>query len=97
MLPDIKFRNIIYFFVIGIFIQSCTLYEHPTVVDAELPGDKELTCAELKNSFAEASRYVQEAENTKGVTSDRAKRTLLLPFLMSGNIKMQMKQFMLQI
>jgi len=73
--------------VLFISFQSCTLYEKPTVTDIKLPGDDELSCAELKNSFAEAGRFVQEAENYKGLTFERFKRTFFVPFLISGNYK----------
>jgi len=56
------------------FLSSCA---KPTVVDSIMPGDEELNCGQLKNSVAEAQRFIKDAEGVKGGTGDNWARGLL--------------------
>jgi hypothetical protein len=56
------------------FLNSCA---KPTVVDSIMPGDEELNCGQLKNSVAEAQRFIKDAEGVKGGTGDNWARGLL--------------------
>ena len=49
----------------------------PTVVDVLMPGDEELNCGQLKNAYAEAERFKEEAKGEKGVTRGNTARALL--------------------
>ena len=61
--------------VLGLTIlSSCA---KPTVVDTIMPGDEELSCGQLKNSVAEAQRFIREAESVKGGTGGNITRGLL--------------------
>ena len=42
-----------------------------------MPGDEELNCGQLKNSVAEAQRFIKDAESVKGGTGDNWARGLL--------------------
>ena len=55
------------------FLNSCA---KPTVVDSIMPGDEELNCGQLKNSVAEAQRFIKDAEGVKGGTGDNWARGL---------------------
>ena len=57
-----------------VFLNSCA---KPTVVDSIMPGDEELNCGQLKNSVAEAQRFIRDAESVKGGTGDNWARGLL--------------------
>ena len=57
-----------------VFLNSCA---KPTVVDSIMPGDEELNCGQLKNSVAEAQRFIRDAESIKGGTGDNWARGLL--------------------
>ena len=57
-----------------VFLNSCA---KPTVVDTIMPGDEELNCGQLKNSVAEAQRFIRDAESVKGGTGDNWARGLL--------------------
>ena len=56
-----------------VFLNSCA---KPTVVDSIMPGDEELNCGQLKNSVAEAQRFIKDAESVKGGTGDNWARGL---------------------
>ena len=49
----------------------------PTVVDVLMPGDEELNCGQLKNAYAEAERFKEEAKGEKGITGGNTARALL--------------------
>ena len=49
----------------------------PTVVEVLMPGDEELNCGQLKNAYAEAERFKEEAKGEKGVTGGNTARALL--------------------
>ena len=49
----------------------------PTVVEVVMPGDEELNCGQLKNAYAEAERFKEEAKGEKGVTGSNTARALL--------------------
>ena len=49
----------------------------PTVVEVVMPGDEELNCGQLKNAYAEAERFKEEAQGEKGVTGGNTARALL--------------------
>lgn len=51
----------------------------PTVVDVVMPGDTELTCAQLKNEVVRTDTYIQQAKNEKGVTGGNVLRGLVFP------------------
>ena len=42
-----------------------------------MSGDEELNCGRLKNAYAEAERFKEEAKGEKGVTSVNTARALL--------------------
>ena len=75
-----------------VFLNSCA---KPTVVDSIMPGDEELNCGQLKNSVAEAQRFIRDAESVKGGTGDNWARGLLFwPAIIqsySNNIIMKME------
>ena len=54
-----------------VFLNSCA---KPTVVDSIMPGDEELNCGQLKNSVAEAQRFIRDAESVKGGTGENITR-----------------------
>ena len=54
-----------------VFLNSCA---KPTVVDTVMPGDEELNCGQLKNSVAEAQRFIRDAESVKGGTGENITR-----------------------
>lgn len=60
--------------ILPLFLFACA---KPTVTQIMLPGDNELSCGELKNSYAEANRFIKEAEEVKGVTGGNTARALL--------------------
>ena len=37
----------------------------PSVVEVVMPGDEELNCGQLKNAYAEADRFKDEAQGEK--------------------------------
>ena len=45
--------------ILPLFLFACA---KPTVTQIMLPGDNELSCGQLKNSYAEANRFIKEAE-----------------------------------
>ena len=49
----------------------------PTVVEVVMPGDEELNCGQLKNAYAEAERFKEEAKGEKGVTGGNTARARL--------------------
>ena len=49
----------------------------PTVVEVVMPGDEELDCGQLKNAYAGAKRFKEEAKGEKGVTGSNTARALL--------------------
>ena len=49
----------------------------PTVVEVLMPGDEELNRGQLKNAYAEAERFKEEAKGEKGVTGGNTARALL--------------------
>ena len=49
----------------------------PTVVEVVMLGDEELNCGQLKNAYAEAERFKEEAKGEKGVTGSNTARGLL--------------------
>lgn len=49
----------------------------PTVVQTTQPGDEELSCGQLKNEFAEANRFIKEANDEKGWSGGNVARGLL--------------------
>ena len=57
-----------------VFLNSCA---KPTVVDTVMPGDEELNCGQLKNSVAEAQRFIRDAEGVKGGTGENITRGIL--------------------
>lgn len=64
---------------IGIAISLACLVSacaSPTVVQAVKPGDTGLSCAQLKNEFADAERYRQEADKEKSVTGGNVVRAI---------------------
>ena len=57
-----------------LFLAGCS---KPTVVEVVMPGDEELSCGQLKNAYAEAERFKEEAQDEKGVTGGNTARALL--------------------
>ena len=42
-----------------------------------MPGDEELNCGQLKNAYAEAERFIEEAKGENVVTSVNTARELI--------------------
>ena len=57
-----------------VFLAGCS---KPTVVEVVMPGDEELNCGQLKNAYAEAERFKEEAQGEKGVTGGNTARAIL--------------------
>ena len=67
-------KKILVVLLTGFFsLSSCA---KPTVVDSIMPGDEELNCGQLKNSVAEAQRFIKDAESVKGGTGENITRGL---------------------
>lgn len=49
----------------------------PSVVEVVMPGDEELNCGQLKNAYAEADRFKEEAQGEKGMTGGNVARGIL--------------------
>ena len=65
-----------------VFLNSCA---KPTVVDSIMPGDEELNCRQLKNSVAEAQRFIKDAEGVKEVEGEEV--TAKYISLLEQNVK----------
>ena len=65
--------------VLGVAVALLVLVgcSKPTVVEVVMPGDEELNCGQLKNVYAEAERFKEEAKGEKGVTGSNTARALL--------------------
>ena len=50
----------------ALFASACAT---PTVVDAEQPGDANLSCAQIESQIAEAREFEEEAREDRGVNS----------------------------
>jgi hypothetical protein len=59
-----RFSKILFLFLI--LLHGCAT---PTVVDIELPGDKDLNCEQLKDEFTETQRFRKEAETVREVNT----------------------------
>ena len=60
----------------SLFLASCAT---PHVVDIVQPNDEQLNCAGLQNEVDELDRFIEEAENEKGVNWSNAGRLLVFP------------------
>lgn len=49
----------------------------PTVVQTVQPGDNGLSCPQLQNEYYEMQRFIDEANNEKGMTGGNVARALL--------------------
>ena len=67
-------KNPLLFIATALLFVGCAT---PTVVQTMKPGDDELTCGQLKNEYAEANRFIKEANEEKGWTGGNVARGLL--------------------
>ena len=56
----------------------------PTVVDAQQPGDRNLTCAQIDQQIAEAAEFEEEAREERGVTGTNVAAAVFFPLGLVG-------------
>jgi hypothetical protein len=68
----------------AVSIVSVTACATPTVVDAEQPGDMNLTCAQLQDQIDEARDFEEEAREERGVTGTNVAAAVFFPLGLVG-------------
>jgi len=65
----------------GLTVTACAT---PTVVDAEQPGDMNLSCTQLQNQISEAREFEEEAREERGVTGTNVAAAVFFPLGLVG-------------
>ena len=58
----------------------------PTVVETVQPGDPDLSCPQLQDEYAEATKLKKAAKSEKGVTAGNVARILFWPSIVATHL-----------